>query len=204
MFKAIKINLSLMLQSRKCVTDSAIYERVLYLQIVKHVGTEVTILKTNEDYSPYQNKALQDLDHVIELYDFPSSFKTHDIIQLYSQIQSDTMYIKWVDDTHALLVLGTPAQGELFLRCSKRAFSKIPISSTTSFTNRKRHNQIAANFRSQQCIAGCSLQTRPEASHEASSNKSSDCKEDDKHPLRDKVRLKQRNHGKGEKTASRS
>lgn len=81
------------------------------MQIVKHVGKEVTILKTSEDYSPYQNKALQDLDHVIELYDFPASFKAHDLVQLYSEIQSDTMYIKWVDDTHALLVLSTPVQG---------------------------------------------------------------------------------------------
>lgn len=79
---------------------------------MKHVGNEVTILKTNEDYSSYQNKkGLEDLDHVIELYDFPSSFKTCDIVQLYSELQCDTMYIKWVDDTHALLVLSTPVQG---------------------------------------------------------------------------------------------
>lgn len=79
---------------------------------MKHVGNEVTIIKTSEDYSPYQNKALQDLDHVIELYDFPSSFKTQDIVQLYSEVQSETMYVKWVDDTHALLVLSTPVQGK--------------------------------------------------------------------------------------------
>lgn len=74
----------------------------------------MTILKTNEDYSSYQNKkAINDLDHVIELYDFPSSFKTCDIVQLYSELQCDNMYIKWVDDTHALLVLSTPVQGKL-------------------------------------------------------------------------------------------
>lgn len=83
----------------------------------------MTILKPNEDYSSYQNKkGLQELDHVIELYDFPSTLKTCDIVQVYSELQCDNMYIKWVDDTHALLVLSTPAQGKLFLTKKVRFF----------------------------------------------------------------------------------
>ena len=65
------------------------------------------------DYEELQNKcdSTNDLDHVIELYDFPSTFKTHDLIQLYRDVNNNSMYIKWCDETHALLVLSTPSQG---------------------------------------------------------------------------------------------
>lgn len=59
-----------------------------------------------------KNKSLEDLEHVIELYDFPSTFKSHDIMQLYHEFQKEaTMYIKWCDDTHALLVFSSPTLG---------------------------------------------------------------------------------------------
>lgn len=48
---------------------------------------------------------------MVELYDFPSSLETHDIIQAFSVIDSEAMYVKWVDDTHAILVLGSLKQG---------------------------------------------------------------------------------------------
>lgn len=56
------------------------------------------------------NHNLSDLDHVIELFDFPASFRTQDLITLYNFANSESMYIKWCDDTHALLVFGTAAQ----------------------------------------------------------------------------------------------
>lgn len=49
---------------------------------------------------------------MVELYDFPSTFETHDIISAFSRLNSDSMYVKWIDDTHALLVLGSCSQGE--------------------------------------------------------------------------------------------
>lgn len=55
-------------------------------------------------------KHVEELEHLVELYDFPSSFKTQDLIQAFSNIDCDAMYIKWVDDTHAILVLGTLTQ----------------------------------------------------------------------------------------------
>lgn len=62
-----------------------------------------------------KNKSLEDLNHVIELYDFPASFRSHDIMQLYHEIQKETsMYIKWCDDTHALLVFSSPTLGMRF------------------------------------------------------------------------------------------
>lgn len=55
-------------------------------------------------------KQIEELEHMVELYDFPSSFKTNDLIQAFNNIDSEAMYIKWVDDTHAILVLGSLTQ----------------------------------------------------------------------------------------------
>jgi len=71
----------------------------------------VTIIKAAEDYSAYATKQLEELEHMVELYDFPSTLETHDIISAFKEINSDAMYVQWVDDTHALLVLGSFAQG---------------------------------------------------------------------------------------------
>lgn len=84
-------------------------------QIVKQISCEVKVIKASHDYSDYQNTKYQDLDHVIELYEFPSTFKTQDLVQLYRGASQDPVYVKWCDDTHALLVLSTPAQGKIIL-----------------------------------------------------------------------------------------
>ncbi|KRT79817.1 hypothetical protein AMK59_7145 [Oryctes borbonicus] len=65
---------------------------------------------SDEEEYPKKNTGPNDLDHVIELYDFPSSFKTQDLVQLYSDVNNELMYVKWCDETHALLVLSTPNQ----------------------------------------------------------------------------------------------
>lgn len=76
------------------------------------MGSNVTILKAREDYSEYVTKQSEDLEHMVELYDFPPSLETHDIIQAFSGINSEAMYVQWVDDTHAILVLGSLKQGK--------------------------------------------------------------------------------------------
>ncbi|GJQ67965.1 putative R3H domain and coiled-coil containing [Trypoxylus dichotomus] len=67
---------------------------------------------SDEEELPKKNAGPNDLDHVIELYDFPSSFRTQDLMQLYSDVNNELMYIKWCDETHALLVLSTPNQAK--------------------------------------------------------------------------------------------
>lgn len=79
--------------------------------MVHKVGTDVTIIKAKEDYSDYGSKQSENLEHMVELYDFPPTLETHDIIQAFSVIDSEAMYVKWVDDTHAILVLGSLKQG---------------------------------------------------------------------------------------------
>ncbi|XP_064074055.1 R3H and coiled-coil domain-containing protein 1 isoform X1 [Vanessa tameamea] len=45
--------------------------------------------------------------HVVEVYDFPSEFKTNDIFSLFSEYKDTGFEIKWVDDTHALIVFSS-------------------------------------------------------------------------------------------------
>lgn len=51
----------------------------------------------------------EDLDHVIELYDFPSAFKTEDLFNALSiGGKPPDFSLKWVDDTHALAIYSSP------------------------------------------------------------------------------------------------
>ncbi|XP_064256303.1 R3H and coiled-coil domain-containing protein 1 isoform X1 [Passer domesticus] len=43
-----------------------------------------------------------DLGHVTEIYDFPSSLKTEDLMEMFSDFHESGFKIQWVDDTHAL------------------------------------------------------------------------------------------------------
>ncbi|XP_078268924.1 R3H and coiled-coil domain-containing protein 1-like [Rhinoraja longicauda] len=58
------------------------------------------------NYYNYQ-PAEQEIDdsefsHIVEIYDFPSEFKTEDLLRAFSSYQKKGFHIKWVDDTHAL------------------------------------------------------------------------------------------------------
>lgn len=76
----------------------------------------MTIVKASEDYTPYSPKSTEELDHVVEIYNFPSSLTTGDIIHAFSMFDSDSMYVVWVDETHALLVLGSSSQGNHLIK----------------------------------------------------------------------------------------
>lgn len=68
----------------------------------------------NGIHSPRRSSTFDDLDHVIELYDFPSTFRSQDIMQIYHEVHKEsTVYIKWCDDTHALLIFSSPTLGKL-------------------------------------------------------------------------------------------
>ncbi|KAF5303891.1 hypothetical protein FQR65_LT08085 [Abscondita terminalis] len=101
-------------------------------EIVKQIGCEVKVVKASHDYSAYQNTKYQDLEHVIELYDFPSNFKTQDIMQLYRGASQNPMYVKWCDDTHCLLVLSTPAQAQRALQIEHDIIKSRPLTAASS------------------------------------------------------------------------
>lgn len=89
------------------------------------------IIQPNSDvYSQVHEAHDEDLSHVIELFDFPSSFKTEDlftgklIIGLQYFLDYDFFFaalsvtgkppdfsVKWVDDTHALAIYGSAYAG---------------------------------------------------------------------------------------------
>ncbi|EFA11165.2 hypothetical protein TcasGA2_TC004772 [Tribolium castaneum] len=92
--------------------DNGQIQEELLTEIVDKVGDDITIVKASEDYTAYTNKPPEELEHVVELYNFPPTLETHDLVQAFSEINSDAMYIKWVDDTHALLVLGSLSQAQ--------------------------------------------------------------------------------------------
>lgn len=97
-----------------------------YFKITECAVSDSTLANNTDDYIECQdNKSFRDLEHVIELYDFPSSFKTEDLMQLYRSVHQEPMHIKWCDDTHALLVLSSPVQGkwkQKYLGCLKISF----------------------------------------------------------------------------------
>ncbi|XP_076041555.1 uncharacterized protein LOC143025564 isoform X2 [Oratosquilla oratoria] len=82
-------------------------------QLDSNIG-KVTFEEPEHDYYNYQAKdsspvLMNDAEysHVIEIYDFPVSFKTQDLLSIFGNFQNTGFDIKWVDDTHALGVFTT-------------------------------------------------------------------------------------------------
>lgn len=68
--------------------------------------SSVKVVENNRNYCTdhHQNTECEDLVHVIELYDFSPCFRTMDLMRLYFSACKKGMFVKWCDDTHALLV----------------------------------------------------------------------------------------------------
>ncbi|NWX60176.1 R3HC1 protein, partial [Promerops cafer] len=65
---------------------------------------DISIERISVDYSSYGEAQVTegDLGHVTEIYDFPSSLKTEDLMEIFSDFHESGFKIQWVDDTHAL------------------------------------------------------------------------------------------------------
>ncbi|NWT62341.1 R3HC1 protein, partial [Erythrocercus mccallii] len=65
---------------------------------------DVSIERISVDYCSSGEAQLTegDLGHVTEIYDFPSSLKTEDLVEIFSDFHESGFKIQWVDDTHAL------------------------------------------------------------------------------------------------------
>lgn len=92
-----------------CLDDKMVKE------LTNAVG-KVRIEKPKSDYSAYQSKAdiLKDEEfpHVLECSNFPSEFRTQDIMMLFSGYKESGFEIKWVDDNHCLIVFSSAKVGE--------------------------------------------------------------------------------------------
>ncbi|KFW83545.1 R3H and coiled-coil domain-containing protein 1, partial [Manacus vitellinus] len=65
---------------------------------------DISIERISVDYSSYGQAQVSegDFGHVTEIYDFPSSLKTEDLMEMFSDFHESGFKIQWVDDTHAL------------------------------------------------------------------------------------------------------
>lgn len=71
----------------------------------------------NSSQEDYGNK-LSDLKeekypHVLEISNFPPEFREQDLMMLFSDFKESGFSIKWVDDTHALLVFSSSEIGKI-------------------------------------------------------------------------------------------
>ncbi|KAK2823674.1 hypothetical protein Q7C36_020274 [Tachysurus vachellii] len=74
-------------------------------EITAHLKEEASAIEnTQGDFSGFENSWIDhnEFAHVIEIYDFPSMFKTDDLLDAFSDYSEGGMKIKWVDNTHAL------------------------------------------------------------------------------------------------------
>ncbi|NWZ85524.1 R3HC1 protein, partial [Poecile atricapillus] len=65
---------------------------------------DISIERISVDYCGYGEAQVceGDLGHVTEIYDFPSSLRTEDLMGIFSDFHESGFKIQWVDDTHAL------------------------------------------------------------------------------------------------------
>ncbi|XP_050181790.1 R3H and coiled-coil domain-containing protein 1 isoform X2 [Myiozetetes cayanensis] len=72
---------------------------------------DISIERISVDYSSYGKAQVSegDFGHVTEIYDFPSSLKTEDLMEMFSDFHESGFKIQWVDDTHALGIFSSPS-----------------------------------------------------------------------------------------------
>lgn len=90
-------------------------------EITANVG-KVIITKPKNDYKCYQdavNLDDEEFPHVLEVSNFPVEFKTQDLMMVFSEYKDLGFDIKWVDDTHALVVFSSSKIGMRFESYSK-------------------------------------------------------------------------------------
>ncbi|XP_054635308.1 coiled-coil domain-containing protein R3HCC1L [Dunckerocampus dactyliophorus] len=80
---------------------------------------------------------LEELSHIIEIYDFPPEFKTEDLLKLFQAYQQKGFDIKWIDDTHALGLFASPIAARDALRAKHPLMKLRPLSKSSSATKAK-------------------------------------------------------------------
>ncbi|XP_074415105.1 R3H and coiled-coil domain-containing protein 1 [Zonotrichia albicollis] len=84
----------------------------LLAEIVGNLSVkDISIERISVDYPGYGEAQVSegDLAHVTEIYDFPSTLKTEDLLGMFSDFHESGFKIQWVDDTHALGIFSSPS-----------------------------------------------------------------------------------------------
>ncbi|XP_061576671.1 coiled-coil domain-containing protein R3HCC1L [Cololabis saira] len=75
-----------------------------------------------------------ELSHIVEIYDFPTDFKTEDLLKLFQCYQQRGFDIKWVDDTRALGLFSSPIAAREALRSKHQLMKLRPLSKSSPAT----------------------------------------------------------------------
>ncbi|XP_041116925.1 coiled-coil domain-containing protein R3HCC1L-like [Polyodon spathula] len=78
-----------------------------------------------------------ELSHIVEIYEFPSEFKTEDLLRSFNSFQQKGFDIQWVDDTHALGLFSSPIAARDALRTKHPMLKVRPLSQASAVTKAK-------------------------------------------------------------------
>ncbi|KAL5017164.1 hypothetical protein ScPMuIL_006753 [Solemya velum] len=103
-------------------------------ELTSTVG-KVKIQKPKINYLDYSPKDpdfnFEEYGHVIEVFDFPTEFTTRDLIAGFQTFLSKGLDVKWVDDTHALLIFSSSIAARDALETVNPLLKVRPLSEAT-------------------------------------------------------------------------
>ncbi|XP_056264308.1 coiled-coil domain-containing protein R3HCC1L [Pseudoliparis swirei] len=85
-----------------------------------------------------------EIAHVVEIYDFPTEFKSDDLLKLFQCYQQKGFEIKWIDDNHVLGLFSHPIAAREALRTRHPLMKLRPLSQSSS--------EMKAKARSSDCL----------------------------------------------------
>lgn len=106
--EALWRNLDLAAGDREGTRQGSLEDECMAELLAEIVGNltvkEISIERISLDCCSYGEAQLSEgrLGHVTEIYDFPSSLKTDDLLAMFADFHESGFKIQWVDDTHAL------------------------------------------------------------------------------------------------------
>ncbi|CAK9824345.1 Coiled-coil domain-containing protein R3HCC1L [Anthophora retusa] len=121
-------------------------------ELTSAVG-DVMIEQPKNDYKPYTKHievSSDEFAHVVEIYNFPSEFKTSDLAAVFSPFKNGGFELKWVDDTHCLGVFSSPLVAAEVLASDHPFVKTRPLSEATALskTKAKRSAEFLQPYRS--------------------------------------------------------
>ncbi|KAK0165335.1 hypothetical protein PV328_003855 [Microctonus aethiopoides] len=101
---------------------------------------EVTVEKPKNVFKTF-NRPIEvsndEFAHVVEIYNFPSDFKTSDLAAVFSPFKNGGFELKWVDDTHCLGVFSSPLVAAEVLASDHQFVKTRPLSEATALSRTK-------------------------------------------------------------------
>ncbi|KOX73100.1 R3H and coiled-coil domain-containing protein 1-like [Melipona quadrifasciata] len=132
--------------------DPTLIEEASIHKLTSAVG-DVMIEQPKSDYKPYTKHievSSDEFAHVVEIYNFPSEFKTSDLAAVFSPFKNGGFELKWVDDTHCLGVFSSPLVAAEVLASDHPFVKTRPLSEATALskTKAKRSAEFLQPYRS--------------------------------------------------------